>query len=73
MFQSFVPCSPINIATFTLLLAPFIADEEKKLNNIASARGQKKITIVDIKEKAFLDKVAKPYPHCVICKIKPMA
>ena len=55
-----------------------IMDEaEKKLNNkmahrIQSAHPGKRVSILDDKEQRFMEKVAKPYPHCVICKNKPI-
>ena len=51
-------------------------EAEKKLNNkigsgIQSGQSVKRLAILDGKDQRFMEKVAKPYPHCVICKNKP--
>ena len=46
--------------------------EKQKASNacLEEENGEKKEKTMEEREKDFLAKVTKPYPHCVICKEK---
>ena len=46
--------------------------EEKSNVCLEEKNGEKKEKTTEEKEKDFLAKVIKPYPHCVICKEKTL-